>query len=117
KGGEIVPYVDVRAAGPSREIGAEPGDGRGAALEPHQRVDEAVVPDAHEVGAVVGQERRRGDDATEGSGEIGEPGGADHPDDAHPDLRPPRRLARGRVVVLALLEAGQLESERVADAL
>ena len=74
EGGEVVPYVDVRAAGHPGEIGTGPGDRRGAAPEPHQRVDEAVVPDAHEVGAVVGQLRRRGDDATEGSGEIGEPG-------------------------------------------
>ena len=32
----VVPHVDVRPAGHPGQVGAERGDGRGAALEPHQ---------------------------------------------------------------------------------
>ena len=52
-------HVDVGPAGHPGQVGPERGDGRGAALQPDQRVDEVLPVGAEDVGAVLREQGRR----------------------------------------------------------
>ena len=111
----VVPHVDVRPAGHPGQVGAERGDGRGAALEPDQRVDVVLAVGAEDVGVVAGVQGGRGLHAALLSGTVrrrGQPGAAAHPDDPGLDRGTARR-PRGPVVLLVgLLGAGQVQGQR-----
>ena len=116
----VVPHVDVRPAGHPGQVGAERGDGRGAALQPDQRVDVVLAAGAEDVGPVTGVQGRRGLHGALLAGAVrpdGQPGAAAHPGDPGLDDGTARR-PRGPVVLLVgLLRAGQEQGHGVPDAL
>ena len=116
----VVPHVDVRPAGHPGQVGAERGDGRVAALEPDQRVDVGLPVGAEDVGAVTVEQGRRRQHAALASGTVrgrGEPDAAADADDAGLDPGPERRPGGPVESLVGLLRRGQVQGDRVTDAL
>ena len=116
----VVQHVDVRPAGHPGQVGAERGDGRGAALEPDQRVEVVLPAGAEDVGAVVRQQGRRRQHAALACGLVrgrGAEDGAADADDAGLDPRPARRPSGPVEVLVHLLRRGQEQGYGVADVL
>src|SRR5207253_5711638 len=106
----VVPYVDVRPAGHPGQVGAEGGDGRGAALQPDQRVDVHLPVGAEDVGAVAVDQGRRGQHATLRPGAVrgrGPEDVASHPGDPGPDDGTEGRPGGAVPPLVDLLRAGQ----------
>ena len=116
----VVPHVDVRPAGHPGQVGAERGDGRGAALEPDQRVDVRLPAGAEDVGAVAVEQGRRGA-ARRPSGPArprSRPEDvAAHPDDPGLDAGPARRPGGPVIPLVDLLRGWPGAGSAVADAL
>ena len=113
KNSRLSQHVDVRPAGHPGQVGAERGDGRGAALEPDQRVEIVLPVGAEDVGAVVAEQGRRRQHAALACParprSRSQPDGAAYSDDAGPDPRPERRPGGPVELLVDLLRRGQAQ--------